>query len=51
MGNSTIKHRSIMIYNYYKLSHLQGDDLLAEAMAYDNHSLPKQLKQILPDFE
>ena len=40
-----------MIYNYYKLSHLQGDDLLAEAMAYDNHSLPKQLKQILPDFE
>jgi hypothetical protein len=30
---------------------LQGDDLNAEAMAYDSHSLPKQFQQVLPVLE
>ena len=30
---------------------LQGDDLHAEAMPYDNHKLPQSFEQVLPIFE
>ena len=40
--------------NYLQvLSHflLQGDDLHAEVVVYDTHSMPKEFQQILPQFE